>query len=1176
MQQSSKKLLQKQSSERIIKNNQQSRPQSTTSSRNNSMTPKSSQQANANKIAQQKKSFFANKQKYDNFFGDQDNSKMENKFELIKGILNKPSNLRNDHDLEKLVPLIKTIEFFYQRDIKDADFPDIVQCLTYEHIEKGNDVFEYNSMGDKFYIILKGTVSVWIPNPDNKDFKKKFEDFQKHRQIVKIGQQVISGSNDIDNNSLALTQQSINLLSPPRLTKKNQSMMNTVSQLNQTFTSSNGPVPGQSGISPIKNSMMITQNRINLMMANNPQNQQASNNIFNLQVNQTLKVADLKSSKQGFQRRLQAKGAKTQFNLPRELDIENDEGYQSNEDQEENAESGSIQNTNRNSDYKSSTPQQKPENKSSFQSLVQKITFTKRQVRESQNYLRRSTKANEQPLFIEFLQLKTGKSFGELALIKNKPRAATIRCVEDCHFAVMSQSDYMKILNKIEQKNMSRIVEFMHELPFFKVWTRTSLGKLQYSFEQKQLQRNQVLYREGQDAEMIYIIQNGEFEVTKRFKKEQVKEVDISKLLSQKKDQQKQDQPGYIEGSQEELNQNLGKQKSKDKQFKSGYNTQIQLASRQRNVETFKIAILGPGQMFGEDDVIHERQYTSTIICRSNVGQVFAMKAQEFFRKLKPNEECWRVILGQVQLKDHQMKNRMSKIDYVFHKEIQKPLPDKNIKTLSSEQNQTRQQKYPSILAKYQIKPTQKKLEDFRETLKEIVDQKNVSQDQITIGNTTSISPNVKYTGSLMKDRQNIRDQSDQQRSLSPAQLYNDINMSQMYKSRAQERNLSYGQKDYENKVNLLQSASSVRPGTQNFQGRGLKLPYQSFHTDNMLSQRSQQDQFNRIENNNDMIDPYKNIDQKNNFSFSNSMMANLEQSPHTKHLSVSKDLSFDVSLSKTLQSNNNPQQLPMNHFLLSKNQTAYQNRVNATFTQTEKPSARYQTFQNKMIFCQNQTQKMFSTTYENQKSYMSVAHTLKPSTVHGQRRRNIKSLVVQQQQQTLPFNTNKNQMKTQTQIMQNASKQSSIILNNRGTSLNELQNFRVQTAMQNQYMTQGRSASNSINILQQTYQKVGDFQNKLNQTFDLGRVNSQVSKKSYNYYQNQQQFNQTNRNFNAIQGNMELMVQKQKNNKQQYNQSKLQKEEFSQNNNGIGKFTNHSIRNSNVQSKIDTVTSQE
>ena len=50
------------------------------------------------------------------------------------------------------------------------------------------------------------------------------------------------------------------------------------------------------------------------------------------------------------------------------------------------------------------------------------------------------------PLFIEVLILRSGKAFGELALIKNKPRAATILCLTECHFAVMSKANNEKIL----------------------------------------------------------------------------------------------------------------------------------------------------------------------------------------------------------------------------------------------------------------------------------------------------------------------------------------------------------------------------------------------------------------------------------------------------------------------------------------------------------------------------------------------------------------------------------------------------------------------------------------------------------------------------------------------------------------------------------------------------------
>ncbi len=45
-------------------------------------------------------------------------------------------------------------------------------------------------------------------------------------------------------------------------------------------------------------------------------------------------------------------------------------------------------------------------------------------------------------LLVEILSLKQGMSFGELALNNNQPRAATITCKTDCHFAVMNKVDY--------------------------------------------------------------------------------------------------------------------------------------------------------------------------------------------------------------------------------------------------------------------------------------------------------------------------------------------------------------------------------------------------------------------------------------------------------------------------------------------------------------------------------------------------------------------------------------------------------------------------------------------------------------------------------------------------------------------------------------------------------------
>lgn len=63
--------------------------------------------------------------------------------------------------------------------------------------------------------------------------------------------------------------------------------------------------------------------------------------------------------------------------------------------------------------------------------------------------------------FIEISQLQTGQSFGELALIEQKPRMASIRCLQDTFFAVLSKKDFNKVLGVIEKKKYNEKVTFL-------------------------------------------------------------------------------------------------------------------------------------------------------------------------------------------------------------------------------------------------------------------------------------------------------------------------------------------------------------------------------------------------------------------------------------------------------------------------------------------------------------------------------------------------------------------------------------------------------------------------------------------------------------------------------------------------------------------------------------------
>ena len=112
--------------------------------------------------------------------------------------------------------------------------------------------------------------------------------------------------------------------------------------------------------------------------------------------------------------------------------------------------------------------------------------------------------------FIQVAKLVDGSSFGELALLEQKPRAATIRCLTNSHFMVLSKNDYNRVIGKIERRTYNDKINFLRNIPVFSLLTRTSLGKMTYYFETKNCIRDAILYKEGDPAEYVYIVKQGE------------------------------------------------------------------------------------------------------------------------------------------------------------------------------------------------------------------------------------------------------------------------------------------------------------------------------------------------------------------------------------------------------------------------------------------------------------------------------------------------------------------------------------------------------------------------------------------------------------------------------------------------------------------------------------------
>lgn len=189
----------------------------------------------------------------------------------------------------------------------------------------------------------------------------------------------------------------------------------------------------------------------------------------------------------------------------------------------------------------------------------------KRQEVESRVFV---VKRNRIPMFIEFMKLRSGRTFGEQALLakSSEPmlRAATIRCTEDCHFAVMSKESFQNILKSKIQKTKLEQMAVLQNLPFFLVWTKTQLLKIvNFIIEPKNFVKNQLVFREGDPADTIFIVQSGDYEASRRYQPQ----TDYSKL------RQEEIKPGRP----------------------SDAGTQVIIDRQIRSVETFKLVLMGPG-----------------------------------------------------------------------------------------------------------------------------------------------------------------------------------------------------------------------------------------------------------------------------------------------------------------------------------------------------------------------------------------------------------------------------------------------------------------------------------------------------------------------------------------------------------------------------------------------------
>lgn len=113
---------------------------------------------------------------------------------------------------------------------------------------------------------------------------------------------------------------------------------------------------------------------------------------------------------------------------------------------------------------------------------------------------------------VEVARLGPGLGFGDLALVKDAARAATIVAVERCELLQVEKSDYNRVLKFIIYSHLKAVEEkayFLKQVPIFSSWRAASLKSVSDKVTWAKFSAGSVIIQSRHWVEKIYFVRTG-------------------------------------------------------------------------------------------------------------------------------------------------------------------------------------------------------------------------------------------------------------------------------------------------------------------------------------------------------------------------------------------------------------------------------------------------------------------------------------------------------------------------------------------------------------------------------------------------------------------------------------------------------------------------------------------
>ena len=105
--------------------------------------------------------------------------------------------------------------------------------------------------------------------------------------------------------------------------------------------------------------------------------------------------------------------------------------------------------------------------------------------------------------------MKTGDSFGELALLHNTPRSATIKTLERCTLWGVDRKRFREAVEKVNGRNYKENKDFVNSVPIFDSMTAGEKENLLAVVTTQKFQGGKKIVIEGEPGDLFYLIKEG-------------------------------------------------------------------------------------------------------------------------------------------------------------------------------------------------------------------------------------------------------------------------------------------------------------------------------------------------------------------------------------------------------------------------------------------------------------------------------------------------------------------------------------------------------------------------------------------------------------------------------------------------------------------------------------------